>query len=253
MSPAASPRQNRVDPFGEIIAVPDRGVFMGNRGILPDEKHRLVVRPNTRRVPWDLLERSGLDSVANATTMQNFVTCKPCNKAYSRCDFQPYAQPSVQQCFQPAKSHLVLGTIADIPRSKSALIAENAFLRQPLIGLQRQPKRPALTRRDRTLLVLVASRFSARREALMVVKPDSLLGRHRQGFRLFWRHKSKARTPQPRVPEDGIALIHAMALDNRLWDAKRIRDELRKLGYPLTKYTIAKYIRENPVKRGAAF
>jgi hypothetical protein len=28
------PRQNRVTPFGEIIAIPQRGTFMGNRGVL---------------------------------------------------------------------------------------------------------------------------------------------------------------------------------------------------------------------------
>ena len=151
---------------------------------------------------------------------------------------------SVKQCFQPAKPHLVRGTLADITRSKSELIAENAFLRQQLIVLQRQTKRPVLTPRDRTILVLLASRFSTWREALMIVKPDTLLGWHRQGFRLFWRHKSKARTPQPRVPEDVIALIHTMALDNRLWGVKRIRDELRKLGYRLSKRTVAKYIRQ---------
>lgn len=134
--------------------------------------------------------------------------------------------------------------LADIKRSRSELIVEDAFLRQLLIVLQRQTKRPVLTPRDRGLLVLLASRFSRWREALMIVKPDALLGWHRQGFRLFWRYKSKARTPQPRVPEAVIVLIRAMTLDNRLWGSKRIRDELRKLGYHLTKPTIAKYIRQ---------
>jgi hypothetical protein len=138
----------------------------------------------------------------------------------------------------------VLGTFADITRSKSELIAENAFLRQQLIVLQRQTKRPVLTPRDRGLLVLLASSFDMWREALMIVKPETLLGWHRQGFRLFWRHKSKAKVPQPRIPADVIALIHVMARDNRLWGTKRIRDELRKLGHPLTKRTVAKYIRQ---------
>jgi len=153
-------------------------------------------------------------------------------------------EQSVKQCLQPVDSHLVVGTLADITRSKSDLIAENAFLRQQLIVLQRQTKRPALTPRDRGLLVLLASRFRWWREALMIVKPDTLLGWHRQGFRLFWRHKSKAKTPQPRVPENVIALIHTKSLDNRLWGSKRIRDELRKLGYHLTKRTVAKYMRQ---------
>jgi putative transposase len=149
---------------------------------------------------------------------------------------------SVKQGFQPVQSHQVLGTVADITRSQSELIAENAFLRQPLIVLQRQTNRPVLTPRDRTLLVLMASRFRMWREALIIVKPDTLLAWHRQGFRLFCRHKSKVRTPQPRVPEHVIALIHSMALDHRLWGSKRIRDELRKLGYRLTRRTVAKYM-----------
>ena len=85
--------------------------------------------------------------------------------------------------------------LADIKRSKSELIVENAFLRQQSIVLQRQTKRPVLTPRDRGLLVLLASRFPRWREALMIVKPDTLRGWHRQGFRLFWRYKSNARTP----------------------------------------------------------
>src|SRR5580700_10941689 len=31
------PRQNRVTPFGVIVAVPERGTVMGNRGVLHDE------------------------------------------------------------------------------------------------------------------------------------------------------------------------------------------------------------------------
>ncbi len=35
------PRQNRVTPFGSIIATPERGSFMGNRGVLHDDKGRI--------------------------------------------------------------------------------------------------------------------------------------------------------------------------------------------------------------------
>jgi hypothetical protein len=85
---------------------------------------------------------------------------------------------------------------------------------------------PVLTPQDRGVLVLLASRLRTWREALLIVKPDTLLSWHRQGFRLFWRHRSKANTRQPRVPQEVIALIHTMARDNRLWGTKRIRDEL---------------------------
>jgi hypothetical protein len=36
------PRQNRVTPDGDLIAVPDRGLFWGNRGALHDPEGRLV-------------------------------------------------------------------------------------------------------------------------------------------------------------------------------------------------------------------
>ena len=35
------PRQNRVTPFGDILATPDRGTFMGNRGVLHDDMGRI--------------------------------------------------------------------------------------------------------------------------------------------------------------------------------------------------------------------
>jgi putative transposase len=94
------------------------------------------------------------------------------------------------------------------------------------------------------VLVILASRLGTWLEALLIVKPDTLLRWHRQGFRLFWCQKSKAKERQPRVPEAVIVLIHSMALDNHLCGSKRIRDELRKLGYRLTKRTIAKNIRQ---------
>ena len=46
---------------------------------------------------------------------------------------------------EPAQSNLVTGTLADLPRSHSELLAENALLRQQLIVLHRQVKTPRLT------------------------------------------------------------------------------------------------------------
>ena len=76
---------------------------------------------------------------------------------------------------QPIHAGLLPGTISDLTRSKSELILENAFLRQQLIVLHRQTKRPILTGRDRGLLVLLSSRLRTWHEALLIVKPDTLL------------------------------------------------------------------------------
>jgi putative transposase len=65
----------------------------------------------------------------------------------------------------------------------------------------------------------------------------------RQGFRLFWKRKSKAKSAQAKVEAQTIALIKEMASNNRLWGAERIRGELLKLGIRVCKRTIQKYMR----------
>jgi transposase InsO family protein len=145
---------------------------------------------------------------------------------------------------KPGHEKLVSGTALDLTRSKRELVAENAFLRQQLIVLKRQTGRAQPTQKDRWRLVLLARLARGWKEALIAVKPDTLLKWHRQGFRLFWRRKSKPESRQPRIPAEAIALIGEMAVANRLWGAKRIRDELRKVGYRVSKRTVAKYMRQ---------
>ena len=50
---------------------------------------------------------------------------------------------------QPARSSLLVGTAAARALSRAELIAENALLRQQLIILHRQIKKPSLTAADR--------------------------------------------------------------------------------------------------------
>ncbi len=57
---------------------------------------------------------------------------------------------------KPLRTSLPLSTLADLGRSKFELIAENALLRQQLLVLRRQVKRPRYARADRMLLVLLA-------------------------------------------------------------------------------------------------
>ena len=131
---------------------------------------------------------------------------------------------------KPLTSSLLLGTLVDLGRSKSELIAENALLRQQLIMLKRQVNRPACTKTDRILLVLLARAVRAWKQALFLVQPDTLLRWHRELFRLYWKRRSKASSHKPKVAAETIALIREMATENRLWGAERIRGELLKLG-----------------------
>jgi len=145
---------------------------------------------------------------------------------------------------KPLSSSLPLGTLSDLARSKSELVAENALLRQQLIILKRQVKQPACTKTDRIFLVLGARAVRAWKQTLFLVQPETFLRWHREAFRLFWRHRSKAISHKPRVAAETIALISEMATKNRLWGAERIRGELLKLGVHVCKRTIQKYIKQ---------
>jgi putative transposase len=76
---------------------------------------------------------------------------------------------------KPLTLSLPFGTLTDLVRSKSELMAENALLRQQLIVLKRQVKRPACTKTDRFLLVLLAKAVRAWKQTLFLVQPDTLL------------------------------------------------------------------------------
>jgi putative transposase len=82
---------------------------------------------------------------------------------------------SIVHWTKPLTSSLPLGTLADLGRSKSELIAENALLREQLIMLKRQVKRPVCTKADRILLVLLARVVRAWKQALVIVQEDDLV------------------------------------------------------------------------------
>lgn len=93
-------------------------------------------------------------------------------------------------------------------------------------------------------MVLLASRLRTWKSALLIVQPDTLLHWHRQGFRLFWKRKSKAGSREPKLPAETIQLIRQLAVENHLWGAERIRGELLKLNIHVCKRTVQKYMRQ---------
>jgi len=134
------------------------------------------------------------------------------------------------------------GTGTDLVRSRAQLLAENALLRQQLLVLRRSVARPTVTRADRVLLVLLASRVRTWRQALLLVQPETLLRWHRAGFRALWRRRSRPGPGRPPLAVETVALIRRMATENPLWGAERIRGELGKLGIRAAKRTIQTYL-----------
>src|SRR5215470_10058194 len=132
-------------------------------------------------------------------------------------------------------------------RPSVALAAENLFLRKQLALYQERHIKPRRAT-DVTRLALVwLGRWFDWRQALAVVQPATFTHWHRQGFRLFWRWKS--RPGRPPIPADLQALIRRMARENPSWGEERIANELLlKLGLRVSPRTIRKYLpkRLNP-------
>jgi putative transposase len=128
-------------------------------------------------------------------------------------------------------------------RSRAALHLEVLALRHQLQVLQRsRPPRLRLTKTDRWLWARLSRACGGWRAALMMVKPETVVAWHRQGFRLFWTWKSRRRRGRPPVAPDARALIRTMSEQNPLWGAPRIHGEILKLGIDVSQATVAKYI-----------
>lgn len=82
------------------------------------------------------------------------------------------------------------------------------------------------------------------RECLTIVKPATVVGCHRAGFRLFWTWK--LRGGRPPVRTNLRALIKRIAAENPLWGTPRIQAELAMLGHKVARATISKYLGIRP-------
>jgi transposase InsO family protein len=151
----------------------------------------------------------------------------------------------IRQWMKPDNHSPVLNTALDLTCSKSELMVENALLRQQLIIYQRETKRPKITWRDRALIVFLTSKLRGWKEAVLIVKPDTVLRWHRDLFRRVWRRKSKAKSKPGRPPlaDELVTLIKRMARENPLWGAKRTHGELIQKGIEVSKSTIQKYVK----------
>src|ERR1700682_4065921 len=123
-----------------------------------------------------------------------------------------------------------LGTLVRLGlTSRAQLAAENLFLRKQLALYQERHTKPGRPDAATRVALVLLSRLLDWRSMLTVVKPDTLIRWHRQGWRLFWRWKSQSgRLP---IPVGLRRLIIAMARANPTWAEERMADELLlKLG-----------------------
>ena len=137
---------------------------------------------------------------------------------------------------------LLVAFLRALLRDRAELAAENLGLRQQLAVLERTMKRPRLRNRDRLFWVWLSRIWTDWRSVLVIVQPDTVVRWHRQGFKLYWRWKSRGgKVGRPRVDAEIRKLIRRMSLENPTWGTPRIRSELRLFGYTVAKATVDRY------------
>ena len=126
-------------------------------------------------------------------------------------------------------------------------------LRQQVIVLSRKSRsRVQLRNIDRLVFVWLYRLFPSILNAITVVKPETVIGWHRRGFRAYWRWKSCRRGGRPRIDREIHDLIRRMNKENPLWGAPRIHSELLMLGIEVAESTVARHMirRQGPPSQG---
>ena len=138
---------------------------------------------------------------------------------------------------------LLFGMLTAGLRRQHDLLPENLFLRQQLQVALRSRRRPRLHSWDKLFWVFARRLHGDWRRHLVLVRPETVIRWHRQGWRLYWRWRSRPRLGRPRLSVEVRELIATMAQENPLWGTERIRGELLKLGIRVSARSIRRYRR----------
>jgi putative transposase len=143
-------------------------------------------------------------------------------------------------------------------QSRSDTALEVLALPQQLAVLKRKRPRPTLNAWDRLFWTTLRRCWSRWRDILLIVKPATVVGWHRTGFRLYWRWRSRPRGGRSKITDEIRVLIRRLAEENPDWGAPKIHGELQKLGLVVSERSVARYLRRmrrrgDPAKRWLTF
>jgi transposase InsO family protein len=145
-------------------------------------------------------------------------------------------------------------------RSRRSLLLENLALRQQLSALKRKQPQPRLAPSDKLFWVILRRLWPGWKQALILVRPETVVRWHRVGFKMYWTWLSRRRTRVGRkcVGLELRELIFRMVGENPTWGAPRIHGELKMLGFDVSERTVLRWMRKaprnpEPANRWAAF
>src|SRR5260370_16235373 len=134
-------------------------------------------------------------------------------------------------------------------RSRHDTALEILSLRQQIAVLKRKRPRPCLNHLDRVFWTTLRQVWRRWSEVSVVVKPETVVGWHRAGFRLFWKWRSRKQGGRPKTTAEIRTLIRRLAEENPTWCAPKIHGELQKLGFVVSETSVGRYLR-NVRRRG---
>src|SRR5215472_4625310 len=143
-------------------------------------------------------------------------------------------------------------------RSRSDTAFEVLALRQQVAVLKRKRPRPNVKRLDRLFWTTLRRFWPRWSDVLVIVRPETVIGWHRAGFRFYWRWRSRPSGGRPQIAEGVRLLVRRLAEENADWGAPKIHGELQKLGFVVSERSVARYLRRirrrgDPEKRWLAF
>ena len=138
---------------------------------------------------------------------------------------------------------IILLTVKSTVKTHRELALENLALRQQLAVLKQNKKRPKISDLDRCFWILLSRFWKNWSETLIIVKPETVIRWHKQGFRKYWAWKSKRqRIGRPRIDIQIRVLIRQMCKENPTWGASQIYGQLLKLGIKISETTVENYM-----------
>src|ERR1700745_2577513 len=139
---------------------------------------------------------------------------------------------------------LFVRLLCDCFRPRGRLEVEIMVLRHQLNVLQRRGQHRGLQLRwvDRALFIWLYRYWARFLDAIMIVRPETVVRWHRRGFAAYWRWRSRSPGGRPRIAQNVRDLIRRMSFENPLWGATKIHGELLKLGIELAHSTVSIYM-----------
>lgn len=164
----------------------------------------------------------------------------------------------LKKLFSRIKS--VFKSLCSLFQSRADLALENLALRQQVAVLKKENPRPKISLFDKAFWIGLRKIWSKWINALIIVKPETVVRWHRQGFKFYWNFISRRgkRKGRPPVTKEIRDMIRKIANENPIWRAPKVHAEMVKLGYDVSERSVSRYMPkrkpdEDKIKRWKAF